>query len=293
VVRVLEGDLLEDRAEPQGRHAHALEVAELAGDAGERAADVAVAGVPPALGVRERADRVQGIAGLKERGCPGGDDVAAEITEARFPAVREAIDQQEIQHLVFPGGRRGCESLAADQSVQVQVGESLERHGNLPSAVVAQSRTPGEIVPQAAPVLPTAPASPGARWRDARRRHRRTPAQSRAKPHGPAAPLRAPFESVTANPDLDPHRSPWRAPAARPRRSERLVESRSRRSWPYAVDPSTAAASVCPSVCTSTRSSGAARFSTGSGITWASESRRRICGGKRRLRAHAFENAER
>ena len=76
MIGILIGHLAEDRADPHGGHAQALQVADLAGQALEGAPHPMSACLPPGGGLRLGLDGIAGIARLEKRGAPAGDLLA-------------------------------------------------------------------------------------------------------------------------------------------------------------------------------------------------------------------------
>src|SRR5262245_44641375 len=101
VVTRLEGDLFEDRADPQGRDAEPPEVTEFALQPPQRSALPARAGAEPRVVIDP-----PGILGLVQ-GCRAALHGAARsvAVAAFFVPVGEAVEQQEVQYLVLPRGR--------------------------------------------------------------------------------------------------------------------------------------------------------------------------------------------
>ena len=98
------GHLLEHRADPDGRHTEALEVADLVLQSLQRATQPLVAGVGPGGPVR----RVGVVGEAEWRRAAAGIQISRVIAEALLASIGEAIEHQEIKHLVFPGGWRRC-----------------------------------------------------------------------------------------------------------------------------------------------------------------------------------------
>ena len=101
VVARLEGDLSEDRADPQRGDAEPPEVAELAPQPPERAALPAAAGAEPRVVI----DAAGVLGPVQRRDAAGRRAAVAVAVAALLVAVGEAVQQQEVQHLIFPGGR--------------------------------------------------------------------------------------------------------------------------------------------------------------------------------------------
>ena len=102
VVARLECDLAERRADPQRGDAQPAEVAELARQPLDRAALPAAAGAEPGVVIdRGRRPRAGTAACRRSHGAARIVRVAAFLV-----AVGEAVQHQEVQHLVLPGGRR-------------------------------------------------------------------------------------------------------------------------------------------------------------------------------------------
>ena len=111
------GALLEDRADPERGDAQAPEITQLRGDAGDRAALVAIAAALRPL--------VEAEAG---RPCTGRF-AAIQQRPAAFLAVAEPIGQQEVDDFVAPVGGRREESLAARQIDRTHTrGPGLAQH---------------------------------------------------------------------------------------------------------------------------------------------------------------------
>src|SRR5262249_60891670 len=97
----LERALPEDRADPQGGDAEPPQVAELASEPLERSALPAAAGAEPRVVIDPA-----GVFGPVGRRAAGVDrPVLVVPVAARLPAVREPVQQQEVQDLVLPGDR--------------------------------------------------------------------------------------------------------------------------------------------------------------------------------------------
>jgi len=133
VVARLERDLPEDRADPQGGDAEPPEVSELAPEPAERPALPAVAAAEPRVVID-----AAGILGPIEGSCAAGHRaVGVAAVAVLFVAVGEAVEHQEIEDLVLPGGR-GRGERPPSQGGEIQLLQALLDflgHRTLPSAV--------------------------------------------------------------------------------------------------------------------------------------------------------------
>ena len=66
---------------------------------------------------------------LKGRRRAGGDDRAGVVAVAVLAAVGEPIEHQEVEHLVFPRGRRREESAPCGQRIEIDVGDACSMDG--------------------------------------------------------------------------------------------------------------------------------------------------------------------
>ena len=101
VVARLEGDLAKGRADPQCGDAEPPQVAELAPQPPQRAALPAAAGAEPRVVI----DAARVLGPVQRRDAAGRRAAVGVAVAALLVAVGESIQQQEVQHLIFPGSR--------------------------------------------------------------------------------------------------------------------------------------------------------------------------------------------
>ena len=133
MIALLRGHLLEDRADPDGRNAQPLQIADLRLEAAQRPADEPVAGLDPLLPVIRGRGGIAAIARLEERCGAGRDQSARVVPVVVLASIRVAIEHQEIEHLVFPGDRRRVERPALCQGSEVDVTDPHLHHALLPN----------------------------------------------------------------------------------------------------------------------------------------------------------------
>lgn len=131
VVRLLRRHLLEDRADPDGRDPETLEIADFRLEPAQRPAHEPTARLHPVVPIRGGCGRVAAVRRLERRRRAGRDDGAVIVPIALLASVREAIEHQEIEDLVFPGRGRGKERSSRRERGEVDVGDAL-LHGTLP-----------------------------------------------------------------------------------------------------------------------------------------------------------------
>src|SRR5262249_20195024 len=137
VVARLEGDLPERRADPQGGDAEPPQVAELAPQPFQRAALPAAAGAEPGVVI----DPAGVLGPVQGCGAAGRRAVVVVPVAALLLAVGEAVQQQEVQNLVLPGGRRRGERPPR-QGGEVEIQQALlDRLGHL-TLLAGQRRIP-------------------------------------------------------------------------------------------------------------------------------------------------------
>jgi hypothetical protein len=103
---VIDRNLLEDGAEPDGSNAEPLEIADLRGYALQVPSNEGCPGVAPSCGAGVILDRIAAIGGSEQWRGAGGDGMTVVVDKIVLVAIGEAIHQQEVERLVFPMRRR-------------------------------------------------------------------------------------------------------------------------------------------------------------------------------------------
>src|SRR5205807_609361 len=116
----LERDLAEDRAHPEGSDAKTFQVSELALQPLQRAPLPRPAGLEP--GVVGDPSRV--TSRIEPRRARSYRTAVVVTMAAALIAIGESIDEQKIEHLVFPGSRRRGE-LPSGQLGEVEVQQTF------------------------------------------------------------------------------------------------------------------------------------------------------------------------
>src|SRR3954454_21867406 len=198
--------LPQNRADPQGGHAEPMEIAELAPRPLQGAAHPRRARLPPPGRVLVAADGTA-LVGRPEQRRRAGDHVAGDVTVPVLAPVGETVDEEEVQDLVGPGGRRRMERALQDPG-PVQLPESKRHLSSCPPCVSAGST--GSLSSgrrQGCPPRPTEerpltgkPAEPASRRRHdgAPRRRLTAPCAShvRAPSHVTAIPMSTAHSSI-------------------------------------------------------------------------------------------------
>src|SRR3954468_24256985 len=129
--------LPQDRADPQGGHAEPLEIPELAPRPLEGAAHPRRARLPPPGRVLVAPDGTALVERPEQR-CRAGDHVPGDVPVPVLAPVGETVDEEEVQDLVGPGGRRRMERALQDPG-PVQLPESKRHLSSCPPCVSAGS----------------------------------------------------------------------------------------------------------------------------------------------------------
>ena len=135
----MEGHLLENRSNPQRSYAHVPQITEFAGEPLQGAAHPYAPGVSPFVGFRGGLDGVFEVLVAVEKRCRAACyGVAGDVLIVAFFAVGEAVGQQKVEHLVFPGQGRRMKTPPQER-LPIQISQTFFHHWYL--------RAPGPLCP--------------------------------------------------------------------------------------------------------------------------------------------------